>query len=77
MKRCGYNFISKAAEQKYFRFLAKQRKKAEQLKDCYIKSLLCANNSLSFTDIPKELILLKRAEMELKRLLWAKRKKEQ
>jgi hypothetical protein len=48
---------------------ARKRRNREQLADSYLKKLICNETSLSFRDIPPELVALKREELTAKRLL--------
>lgn len=48
---------------------AYRRKSTDNLDDCYVKKALIGKSSLTFKDIPKELVDLKRQQMLLKRLI--------
>lgn len=52
----------------------KKREYVETASDSYIKSLICQDNTLSYNDIPQELIELKRKQLKLKRQINGKEK---
>lgn len=53
------------------------KQKSNKLTNTYLKELIISNSDLSFSDVPQDLIELKRKQLTLKRQIWQEAKNNQ